>query len=46
MWRGVNLLVEQVDAKEMKEGEDVTFVNWGNIKVFFFFELSVLLVFV
>eukprot|EP00080_Pristionchus_pacificus_P009448 PDM69468.1 ears-1 [Pristionchus pacificus] len=31
--RGPKLLVEQIDAKEMKVGDVVTFVNWGNLKI-------------
>ncbi|VDL77234.1 unnamed protein product [Nippostrongylus brasiliensis] len=33
IWRSAKLLVEQVDALEMKPGDTVTFVNWGNIKI-------------
>ncbi|KIH43741.1 tRNA ligase class I, anti-codon binding domain protein, partial [Ancylostoma duodenale] len=33
IWRSAKLLVEQVDAREMKSGDTVTFVNWGNIKI-------------
>ncbi|EGT60361.1 hypothetical protein CAEBREN_23022 [Caenorhabditis brenneri] len=31
--KGKHLLLEQVDAAALKEGETVTFVNWGNIKI-------------
>ncbi|CAL2029274.1 unnamed protein product [Caenorhabditis brenneri] len=31
--KGKHLLLEQVDAAALKEGEIVTFVNWGNIKI-------------
>ncbi|GMS99674.1 hypothetical protein PENTCL1PPCAC_21849, partial [Pristionchus entomophagus] len=31
--KGPKLLVEQVDAREMKAGDVVTFVNWGNLKI-------------
>ncbi|KAK6731733.1 hypothetical protein RB195_007914 [Necator americanus] len=33
IWRSAKLLIEQVDAREMKSGDTVTFVNWGNIKI-------------
>ncbi|XGW21162.1 hypothetical protein V3C99_004258 [Haemonchus contortus] len=33
IWHSAKLLVEQVDAQEMKSGDTVTFVNWGNIKI-------------
>ncbi|VDM57917.1 unnamed protein product [Angiostrongylus costaricensis] len=33
IWRSSNLLVEQIDALEMKSGDTVTFVNWGNINI-------------
>ncbi|EFP12448.1 CRE-EARS-1 protein [Caenorhabditis remanei] len=31
--KGKKLFLEQVDASALKEGEIVTFVNWGNIKL-------------
>ena len=27
------MLLEQVDAREMKKGDSVTFVNWGNLTI-------------
>lgn len=33
IWRSSKLLVEQVDAVEMKSGDTVTFVNWGNVNI-------------
>ena len=33
VWVGPKILIEQVDAKTLKEGENVTFINWGNIKI-------------
>ncbi|KAJ1360385.1 hypothetical protein KIN20_019343 [Parelaphostrongylus tenuis] len=33
IWRSAKLLVEQADALEMKSGDTVTFVNWGNINI-------------
>lgn len=30
---GPRVLVEQDDAKLMKSGDTVTFINWGNIKI-------------
>ncbi|CAP38175.1 Protein CBR-EARS-1 [Caenorhabditis briggsae] len=31
--KGKKLFLEQIDASTLKEGETVTFVNWGNIKI-------------
>ncbi|CAI2301825.1 unnamed protein product [Caenorhabditis sp. 36 PRJEB53466] len=31
--KGKKLLLEQVDAAALRDGEIVTFVNWGNIKI-------------
>ena len=33
VWRGPTVLVDGEDAETMKEGENVTFINWGNITV-------------
>uniref|UniRef100_A0A915PK29 glutamate--tRNA ligase n=1 Tax=Setaria digitata TaxID=48799 RepID=A0A915PK29_9BILA len=33
VWYGKKLLVEEVDAREMKIGNSVTFINWGNMKI-------------
>ncbi|KAA0190299.1 hypothetical protein HAZT_HAZT002289 [Hyalella azteca] len=33
VWVGPNILIEQVDAEELKEGENATFINWGNLKI-------------
>lgn len=33
VWRGPTVLVDQADAEAMKVGENVTFVNWGNITI-------------
>lgn len=32
-WYGPNVLIEQEDAKTLKEGDAVTLINWGNVKV-------------
>ncbi|KAF2368161.1 Proline-tRNA ligase class IIa archaeal-type [Trinorchestia longiramus] len=33
VWVGPKVLIEQVDAEELKEGENATFINWGNLKI-------------
>ncbi|CAG9536379.1 unnamed protein product [Cercopithifilaria johnstoni] len=33
VWYSEKVLVEEVDAREMKVGDLVTFINWGNIKI-------------
>ncbi|ODM95546.1 Bifunctional glutamate/proline--tRNA ligase [Orchesella cincta] len=33
VWKSGKVLVEEDDAVLFKEGENVTFVNWGNIKI-------------
>ncbi|PAV81276.1 hypothetical protein WR25_02110 [Diploscapter pachys] len=33
IWRGKKLLIDQADATLFKEGDTVTFVNWGNIDI-------------
>ncbi|KJH51641.1 glutamine--tRNA ligase [Dictyocaulus viviparus] len=33
IWHSSKLLLEQADALEIKSGDTVTFVNWGNIKI-------------
>lgn len=33
VWFSNNLLVEKQDATLFKEGDTVTFINWGNMKV-------------
>uniref|UniRef100_A0A1I7WP59 Peptidase_S24 domain-containing protein n=1 Tax=Heterorhabditis bacteriophora TaxID=37862 RepID=A0A1I7WP59_HETBA len=33
IWRSSELLLEQRDACEMKSGDIVTFVNWGNLRI-------------
>ena len=33
VWRGSTVLVDGADAETMKEGENVTFINWGNITI-------------
>ncbi|KAI1292291.1 Bifunctional glutamate/proline--tRNA ligase [Halotydeus destructor] len=30
---GKQVIIDHVDAKEMKEGDSVTFVNWGNLRI-------------
>lgn len=33
VWCGPRVLIEPVDAAELKEGENATFINWGNITI-------------
>ncbi|XP_045484689.1 bifunctional glutamate/proline--tRNA ligase isoform X2 [Pieris rapae] len=33
VWVGPRLLIDQVDAQALKEGENTTFINYGNIKI-------------
>lgn len=33
MWYGPRVLVERADADAFVEGTDVTFINWGNIRI-------------
>jgi len=33
VWRSPKVWVEKSDAALFKEGENVTFINWGNIKI-------------
>ena len=31
VWRGTTILIDGVDAESLKEGENTTFINWGNM---------------
>lgn len=33
VWYGPKILIDSVDAEVVKEGETVTFINWGNLKI-------------
>lgn len=33
VWIGSKILIDQADAKTLKEGENTTFINWGNIRI-------------
>lgn len=33
VWTGPKVLIDQTDAKTLTEGENTTFINWGNIKI-------------
>lgn len=33
VWLGPRILIDYVDAIELKEGENATFINWGNIAI-------------
>ncbi|KAI4469093.1 prolyl-trna synthetase [Holotrichia oblita] len=33
LWIGPNILIDSVDAESLKEGENATFINWGNLLI-------------
>jgi len=33
VWTGPRLIIDGVDAEQLKEGENATFINWGNLKI-------------
>ena len=33
VWTGADLLIDGVDAEQLKIGENATFINWGNIMI-------------
>lgn len=33
VWTGPAVLIDQADAQLLREGENATFINWGNIKI-------------
>lgn len=33
VWRAPRVFIEAVDAADLKEGENATFINWGNIMI-------------
>lgn len=33
VWTGPVVLIDQADAQLLKEGENATFINWGNINI-------------
>jgi bifunctional glutamyl/prolyl-tRNA synthetase len=33
VWIGPKILIDRVDAESLKEGENATFINWGNLLV-------------
>lgn len=33
IWVGPKILVDRVDAEALKEGENATFINWGNLLI-------------
>lgn len=33
IWYSKKILVEETDAREVKIGDSVTLINWGNIKI-------------
>lgn len=32
-WIGPKILIDRVDAEQLKEGENATFINWGNLLI-------------
>lgn len=33
IWTGPKVLIDIADAAQLKEGENATFINWGNLKI-------------
>lgn len=33
MWYGPSIFIDGADAELLKEGETVTFINWGNLVI-------------
>ncbi|PSN42202.1 Bifunctional glutamate/proline--tRNA ligase [Blattella germanica] len=33
VWIGPKILIEEIDAEALKEGENATFINWGNLLI-------------
>ncbi|XP_044729967.1 bifunctional glutamate/proline--tRNA ligase isoform X2 [Chrysoperla carnea] len=33
VWVGPRILIDLADAEQLKEGENATFINWGNLKI-------------
>lgn len=33
VWIGSRILIDRVDAEQLKEGENTTFINWGNLLI-------------
>ena len=33
VWRGPTVLIDGADAEVLKEGENTTFINWGNVTI-------------
>lgn len=33
VWVSPKVLIDRVDADQLKEGENATFINWGNILI-------------
>ncbi|XP_063706944.1 bifunctional glutamate/proline--tRNA ligase [Culicoides brevitarsis] len=33
VWVGPKILIDHIDALELKEGENTTFINWGNLMI-------------
>lgn len=33
VWMGSKILIDSADAELLKEGEDATFINWGNLTI-------------
>lgn len=33
VWVGPKILIDRADAESLKEGENATFINWGNLLI-------------
>lgn len=33
VWIGPNILIDRSDAEQLKENENATFINWGNLLI-------------
>ena len=33
VWTGPDLIIDGVDAEQLKIGENATFINWGNLRI-------------
>lgn len=33
IWVGPKILIDRIDAEQLKENENATFINWGNLLI-------------
>ena len=33
VWTGPKIIIDRADAETLKEGENTTFINWGNLTI-------------